>query len=246
MLEPHLASGSQTEKLPRRILAEIVPVDVELARERQHPCAGGLILGIVDRLDLFHLSFRIVFDDDLERFEHRHDPRSALVELFAQQMLEQREVENAVGLRHPNVAAKTPNCRRAVTAAAHSREGRHARIIPAGDVALVYQPKKSPFRHNGVVEVEPGKLDLFGPIGGRPQRFEKPIVERAMVFKLERTDGVGNSFDPVRLPVCPIVGRIDAPLVTSALMVGVANAVHDRVSQVEIGGSHIDFGPEHV
>ena len=45
-----------------------------------------------------------------------------------------------------------------------------------------------------------------------------------------------------RLAVREIVHRIDAPLLAGAVMLGVQDAVHHRIAQVEIGRSHVDFG----
>ena len=67
-----------------------------------------------------------------------------------------------------------------------------------------------------------------------------------MVFEFERAHGVGDVFDRVRLAVREIVHGIDAPLVAGAVMVGVQDAVHDRIAQVEVGRGHVDFGAQHA
>ena len=41
-----------------------------------------------------------------------------------------------------------------------------------------------------------------------------------------------------------VVHRIDAPFVTGPVMGGVQDAVHDRVSQIQIGRGHVDLGPQ--
>ena len=65
-----------------------------------------------------------------------------------------------------------------------------------------------------------------------------------MVLKLQRADGVRDVLDRIRLAVREVVHRIDAPLVAGAMMLGVQNAVHHRVAQVEVGRGHVDFRPQ--
>ena len=43
-----------------------------------------------------------------------------------------------------------------------------------------------------------------------------------------------------------VVHRIDAPLVSGAVMFGVQDAVHHRVAHIEIGRSHVDLGAQHA
>ena len=93
------------------------------------------------------------------------------------------------------------------------------------------------------VRFEPGKFICCGRCE-MPSVSRKPIVQRPMVFKLERADGMGDAFDGVRRAVREIVHRIDAPLVAGAVMGGAENAVHHGVAHVEVGGSHVDLGPQ--
>ena len=46
--QPDLAPRRQAEELLRRVLHEVVPLDVDLARKRHGSRAGGGVLGIVD------------------------------------------------------------------------------------------------------------------------------------------------------------------------------------------------------
>ena len=47
-----------------------------------------------------------------------------------------------------------------------------------------------------------------------------------------------------RLAVGPVVGRVDAPGVAAAVVVGAADAVHDRVAQEQVRMGHVDLGPQ--
>ena len=53
-------------------------------------------------------------------------------------------------------------------------------------------------------------------------------------------------FDRVTNAVCKIVHRVNAPLVTSTMVMHVFNAVHGRVTHVHIWRSHVDFGSQSV
>ena len=77
-----------------------------------------------------------------------------------------------------------------------------------------------------------------------PSCFDVPVVERPVVFELQRADGMRDAFDGVGLPVREVVHRIDAPLVAGAVMLGVQDAVHHRVAHVEVGRGHVDLGPQ--
>ena len=67
-----------------------------------------------------------------------------------------------------------------------------------------------------------------------------------MVFEFEGAHGVRHLLDRIRLAVRVVVHGIDAPLGAGAVMLGVQNAVHDRVAHVEVGRRHIDLGAQHT
>ena len=86
--QSHFTSDSQTEELLRWILPKVVPLDVEHPGKRNLASSGAWILRIVDDLELFHQVFRVIVDDDAERMQHPHHARRALVQIFAQEVLE--------------------------------------------------------------------------------------------------------------------------------------------------------------
>ena len=73
-----------------------------------------------------------------------------------------------------------------------------------------------------------------------------PVVERAVVLELERADRVGDVLQRVRDAVGVVVHRVDAPLVAGAVVVRVADAVDDRVAQVDVRRVHVDLQPQHA
>ena len=55
---------------------------------------------------------------------------------------------------------------------------------------------------------------------------------------------MGDALDGVRLAVGEVVARVDAPLVTGLVVMGVANAIENRVAQVDVRRSHVDLGAQ--
>ena len=78
------------------------------------------------------------------------------------------------------------------------------------------------------------------------QRLAEPVVQRAVNFKLQCADGVGDAFDGVTLAVGVVVHRVDAPLVAGAVVVTVEDTVHDGIAHVHVGGGHAGFGAQHL
>ena len=62
--------------------------------------------GLLTASTISYLAFGIVVDDDLERAQHGHDAGGAAVEIFADEVFEQFDVDDAVGLETPMAAKK--------------------------------------------------------------------------------------------------------------------------------------------
>src|SRR5262249_51873917 len=61
--QPYLGARRKTEEFLRWILHEVVLLDIELAAKLNFAHAGIRDVGVIGRLQLLNLSFRIVFDD---------------------------------------------------------------------------------------------------------------------------------------------------------------------------------------
>ena len=77
------------------------------------------------------------------------------------------------------------------------------------------------------------------------QVVEQPVVEGALIFKLQRADGVGDVLQRVLNRVREGVHRVDAPLVAGVVVLCMAHAVDSGVTQVDVGRSHVDLGAQH-
>ncbi len=118
----------------------------------------------------------------------------------------------------------------------------HARIVPSVDAFFLHQLQQLALAQQGVGEVQAVELDLLR--GKDSKLLDVPLVERLMVGELQGTHGVRDLFERIRLAVREVVHRIDAPLVAGAVMLGVEDAVHDRVAHVEVGRGHVDLGAQ--
>jgi hypothetical protein len=126
-----------------------------------------------------------------------------------------------------------------------SHEGWHARVVPTVDVPLIDQPLQKALRHDRVGQVEAGEFILVRPRRHR-QMLEQPVVERPMVFEFEGADRMGDALDRIRLAVREIVGRVDAPFLAGARMLGMQDAVENGVAQIDVARTHVDLGPQHA
>ena len=188
--------------------------------------------------------FGIVFDHDLQRVQHAHHARRAQVEIFADGVLEVRDVDDVLALGDADAVAEVADGFRRVAAPPQARERGHARVVPAADVPAFDQLEQLALAHHRVAEIQPRELDLPRVIDA--ERVEIPVVERPMVFVFERAERVRDALDGIGLAVRPVVHRIDAPGVAGALMRGLADPVHDRIAQVDVAGRHVDLGAQHA
>src|SRR5690606_35382836 len=77
------------------------------------------------------------------------------------------------------------------------------------------------------------------------QLVNKPVVKRAVYFKFQSTDGVGNSFLVVALTMGKIVHGIHAPFVAGTVVMRFQNAIDYGVAHMHVGRCHIDFCPQY-
>ena len=170
---------------------------------------AGLVLGVVDRVQLVLSALGVVGDDDLERVEHRHAALRVTVEHLADVVLQARELHGGVGLGDTDGGGELADALCRVAAAPEAGDGGHARVIPATDAALFHEAQQEALRKDRPGQVEAGELVLVRH-AGHGQVLDEPVVERTVVLELERADGVGDALDGVRLAVGEVVRGIDA------------------------------------
>ena len=244
--QPHFAARREAEVSLGRIHHEVGAFDVKFTGERQFPAPGGGIFRVVDRVERFHSFCREIGDGHLQRIEHGEKTRRGSVELFADAVLEQRHIGDAVELGHADGAAEAADRRGRNSTAAHSGQRGHARVVPPVDIVLLDQLEQLAFAHDRGGQVEPRELGLARTVReGVAERIEHPVVERAVNFELQRAERVGHPFERVLQRVSKIVHRVTAPFVAVPEMAGVADPVDDRVAHIDVGRGHVDLRAQH-
>src|SRR4029077_18985911 len=121
----------QAEELLRRVLHEILALDVQLARERHLARAGGGGFRVVDDVDVLDLTFRIFGQHDFQRAQHRHDARRAPIQVLADAVLELRDVDDVFLFGNADAITEVADRFRRVAATPQPADRRHPRIVPA-------------------------------------------------------------------------------------------------------------------
>src|SRR5437763_108856 len=143
--QPNFISGIQTVVTFRGHLAEVLPLDPELAAKGQWPRALARVLGVVDRFQELNLTFGIVRQYQLEGAQHGHYTESRFVQILANVIFELLELGDAVRFGDAEIAGKIAQPLRRKTAPAHAAKSRHPRIIPALHDASLYQMQELAF-----------------------------------------------------------------------------------------------------
>ena len=205
------------------------------------------------RAALDRFTGRKIVDDQLERAQHGGCTWRLGVEIVAQRAFERAHVDPAIGLGYPDPLAEQLDRLRRVTAPAQSDDGRHARIIPAGDDVFIDQLAQLAFAGDHIRQVQAREFVLmrhrllekaaFG------ERGQQPVVKWSVILEFKRAHRMRDVFDRVRNRVRVVIHRVNAPGAAGAMMVRVANPVNRRIAHGHIRRSHrvgADFGAQNV
>ena len=119
----------------------------------------------VDILCRERLAFTFVIgDDELHGVEDGANARSGLLEVLADNVLQQSLVDHSLHLGITDTIHEIADGLRCVTAAAQTANGRHTRIVPTGYEALLHQLQHLALGHDGVGDVETVELALLRAI----------------------------------------------------------------------------------
>ena len=156
--------------------------------------------------------------------------------------LQELDVHHLVALAHSDLLAEHLEGFRGVAPAPYSAQGRHPRIVPSGHEALLDELQELALTHEGICQVEPCEFVLVARID--VQGLDEPVVERTVDVELQGADRMGDVLDGVALSMGEVVHRIDAPLVTRAVVGGVLDAVEEGISEHHVGGCHVYLGTQ--
>jgi len=243
--QAHLAARRQAEEFLGRVLQKIILLDVDLPGKGHGTGAHIRIFGIVHRLKDFRFAPGIIFDHHLQGPQHPHDPRCPAVEVFADAVLQQGDVHRGIGLGHTDALAKIADRLRGVAPAPQPGDSGHARIVPALYVAFVDQLDQLALAQHHKGQIQAGEFVLVWT-AVRFDLVQYPIIQHAIVFKLQGTNGMGDALQGIRKAMGEIIHGIDAPLVPGAVVVGLADAIEGGIAHDHIRMGHVDFGPQHM
>ena len=242
-LEPRFAAGGQAEELGRRVLQKVLALDEEPMGEVHRARAHLRVVGMVLHFQRVDFAFGPVGQDHLDGVQYRHRPGRGPAQRLADAVLEERAVHGGVRLGDAHAGKEVLNGLRRIAAAAHGGQGGHARVVPAGDLALFHQAAQVALGHDGAGQVEPGELDLARRML-KSGLAHHPVVQRAVDLIFQRAQRVGHALQRVLQRVLEVVHRVDAPLVAGAVVVVAQDAVERRVAHQNVGRRHIDLGAQ--
>ena len=95
--QTHFRAGKKAVEFLGRVLAEIVVLDIQLARERHFAAAVVGVFRMVGHLEFLHLPFRIILDNHLDGVQHGHGARGSGVEVLPDAEFQHGVIHNGIG-----------------------------------------------------------------------------------------------------------------------------------------------------
>ncbi len=160
-------------------------------------------------------------------------------------MFQKRRFHHRIAFCNADPVAEVQQRFGGISPFSHAGERGHARVVPAVHHAGVHKALQIALGHDRAGQPQPCKLDLAGIIAKAAVVFD-PVVQRAVILKFQRANGVRDALDAVADRVRKVVHRINAPLIPRAMMRGAQHPVNDRVAHVDVGACHVDLGAQHL
>ena len=172
---------------------------------------------MIDGIELFDLSLRVVFDHDFQRTQHRHPAQRLFIEDLANREIEHADIDHAVGLGDADAFDEIADGLGRHAAPAQARDRRHAGIVPTADVSIAHQFGQHALGQHRVGQIEPREFVLMR-LRRDLQIGDEPVVKRPMILEFERADRMRDVLDRIRLAVRIVVAWIDLPFRAGARM----------------------------
>ena len=246
VLQAHFAFWFEAEELLRCVFHEVVSFDVEFTAEGDVMLAVFRFLWVILRRERLCLSFWIVGQNQFDGVQHGTGTHGVGVQVLTNGVLQQGDVNQSVVLGVANGVNELVDALRRVATATQAANGRHARVVPSANNALLDELQHLALAHHGVGDVQSVELDLSRAIFWSGELVDEPVVERSVHFKLKGAEGVGHAFEVVALSVGEVIHGIDFPLGTRAVVrVAGDDAIDDGVTEVHVGRRHVNLGAKH-
>ena len=241
-LEAHLALRLEPEVLVGGVAVEVLPLYVKLPAEAYLALACGAV-GQVLHLHLLGFAFRPVLHDELQGVEYGHHAGGVGVKVLPYAVFEHGCLNHGIRLGHAYPIQEVQYGLRGISPAPERAQGRHAGVVPAGDVLFLHQPAEVALAHYGIGHVQPGELYLPRLVLEFALLYD-PVIQRPVGLVLKGAEGVGNALYCVLYGMGEVVHGVDAPLVPLMVMGHVYYPVHGGIAHVEVGGGHVYLGAQ--
>ena len=149
--QAHRAPRREAVKFFRRRFGKIIALNKNLPRNSQFARSHAFVGRVVGRVNGFAFAFRVIFNDQFQRPQHRHRARRARLQILARAVFQQAHVGDVVLARNPGQFHELANRGRRKPAPPQPRQRRHARIVPAGDIAALHQLRQHALAGHGVI-----------------------------------------------------------------------------------------------
>ncbi len=238
--EPDLIAGEQPEIFLRRLLHEILSLDIKFPAKGHLSGTERLVLRVIHHGQPLRLPFRVIVDNQFDRVSYRHDPGPFHFQILSDAILKHGVFRRGICLGHAAQFHKKPDRLRRETASAERRDGNQSGIIPTVHNAVLHQFLDISLACDHIGQIHFRKFYLLRRM--RILQFRHhPVVERSVILKLQRTDGMGNPLDRVLYGMRIVVHRVNAPLIPRILVGQMCHAVQNRIAHIDVRGGHVDF-----
>ena len=243
--QAHFIAREHTEVLSWRNFHKVFPLNIQLPSKGNLTASEGFIFQIVRHLQHLRLIFRIVVNHQLHRIQNRHHTGTLHFQVFTDTVLKHRIIHRAVRLGNSAQINQHLDGFRSKAAAAQSGDGRDSRIIPSIYHLVLHQLLDITFSRHHIGQIHFCELNLARRIF-ISDFSHHPVIQRTVILKLQRTQGMGNSLNRILDGMGKIVHRVDAPFISCIVMRNVSHPVKNRISHIDIRGRHIYFCAEHT
>ena len=244
--EPDLIAGEQAEIFLRRVLHEVLALNPEFPAERHLAAPELRVFLIVFHRQKLRSALRIIVDHQLHRIEHRHHPAAGRLQILADAILQHRIIRDRICLRNTGQFHKPADRSRREAASAQSRDRDKPRVVPSVDNSILDQLLDISLAGDDILQIHLRELNLARRILEDPRLAHHPLIQRAVILKLERAQRMRHALEGILKRMSKVIHRVDAPFIPGVLMMQMRHAVQNRISHVDVRARHVDLRAERL
>ena len=215
--QAHFISREQAEIFLRGLLHEIVPLNIEFPAEWHLTAPQFLILQVICHIQIFHLVFRIIVDNKLDRIEYCHHTGLLHLQVFPDTVFKHRIVHRTLALGYTAHINEHLDGFRSKSSPPERSDRDKPGIVPSVYDLFFHQFLDIALSGHHVRQIQFRELDLSWRIFKFTFPYD-PVIERSVILKLQCTDRVGDPFDRILDRMSEIIHGVDTPLVSGIVM----------------------------